>query len=188
MAKQKKFAKTSIDMELIDFEVNAEWYGLASATTIPLGLVDGLKTYLKNAVDVFVAENYVRLIREYQDGLDRGCNFRLHPNVFYTTEQLNSENSPWNANNYPEYFDKDLKEITRPKNAMYVKGDVVMVSNEDNKGVAIVLGCICETQGDLRLDLCGMTSMSHIRHATKEDILVDQSPNGKRVRIALGLN
>jgi hypothetical protein len=186
MAK-KKFSKTPINMDMIDFEINAEWFGLASSTKLPHDTIDGLKSYLNNAVNVFVSSNYIRLIREYQDGLDRGCNFRLHPNVFYTTEQLSDPNSPWDSSKYIEYFDRNYNEIPRPKNAKYAKGDIVMVSNEDNLGVAIVLGGICEDRGDIRLDLCGVTSMSHIRHATKEDILSDSSKHGKRIRIALNL-
>jgi len=182
MAKKAKFAKQKIDLNRIENETTTEWYGLASATLLPLEHIDALKGMLNVEVQVFINTNIKTLINKFQDGLDRGCHFRIHPNFYLTADRLNND---WNSNDYPEYMD-GCKTVERPKNAKYAKGDVVFVDKEDEKGLAVVLGCIDQDGGELRLDLCGMTSMDHIRHATEADIRNADTHCGMQIQAHLG--
>ena len=58
--------------------------------------------------------------------------------------------------------------VEAPTNPNYVVGQVVVVKREENdyEEFAVVLGCIdVECDGEVRLDLCGMTSIDLIRPA-----------------------
>ena len=65
--------------------------------------------------------------------------------------------------------------VKAPTNPNYVVGQVVVVERTDELGkgkfeMAVVLGCIDEEfDGELRLDLCGMTSIDKIRPAVVTD-------------------
>lgn len=68
---------------------------------------------------------------------------------------------------YDEYFDGGT-----PENNPYVVGQVVAVQTEDfelngEEELAVVLGVI--TPNEVRLDLCGMTSVEAIRPANARD-------------------
>lgn len=184
MTKKAKFAKQKFDLSYFDNQTTTEWYGLASTSMIPLDHIPALVGMLNVEVQVFIDTNIKRLIREFQDGLDRGCHFRIHPNFYLTANRLCGEN-PWSSNDYPEYMDRG-KTVERPKDAKYAKGDVVVVDTEGDKGLAVVLGCIDHEGGDLRLDLCGMTSMDHIRHATEADIRNADTHCGMQIQAHLG--
>ena len=80
---------------------------------------------------------------------------------------------------YDTYFDsKSYKAVPRPHDAKHELGQVVVVkrneSDDENAAptfhLAVVLGVIDYWGGEVRLDLCGMTSMDDIRPATKEDV------------------
>jgi hypothetical protein len=62
-------------------------------------------------------------------------------------------------------------QIETPKNPNYVVGQLVAVSREIGiEELAVVLGCIDEDfDGELRLDLCGMTAIEDIRPANVTD-------------------
>ena len=62
-------------------------------------------------------------------------------------------------------------EVPKPKNPKYHVGEVVVVDHEGKLQMAVVLGCIdTELDGEVRLDLCGMTCVDKIRHANKSDL------------------
>jgi len=75
---------------------------------------------------------------------------------------------------YSPYLERGI-EAKAPENPKYVVGQVVAVKREDSKNkedmeLAVVLGCIDEEfDGELRLDLCGMTSIDNIRPAVVTD-------------------
>lgn len=66
------------------------------------------------------------------------------------------------------------REVEKPKNPKYNVGQVVVIHPDGKYGqprMAVVLGCIDETHdGELRLDLCGMTPIDEIRPAKKSDL------------------
>lgn len=71
---------------------------------------------------------------------------------------------------YSPYLERG-NEAPMPKNPKYVVGQVVVVNHEDKLQMAVVLGCIdTEFDGEVRLDLCGMTCVSDIRPASKSDL------------------
>lgn len=73
----------------------------------------------------------------------------------------NCEYSPYLENGSP---------VKAPINPTYVVGQVVVVEHENRKDLAVVLGCIDEEcDNELRLDLCGMTSIEKIRPANIND-------------------
>jgi len=84
-----------------------------------------------------------------------------------------------NPKNYTNYnYSPYLKRgnpVDAPANPTYVVGQVVVVERTDELGkgmfeMAVVLGCIDEEfDGELRLDLCGMTSIDKIRPAVVTD-------------------
>ena len=78
---------------------------------------------------------------------------------------------------YSPYLNRG-REVEAPNNSKYVVGQVVAVKREEGEGkeeLAVVLGCIDEEfDGDLRLDLCGMTCIDKIRPAVKSDL---KNPN-----------
>jgi len=78
---------------------------------------------------------------------------------------------------YSPYLERG-REVEAPKNSKFVVGQVVAVKREEGEGkeeLAVVLGCIDEEfDGDLRLDLCGMTCIDKIRPAVKSDL---ENPN-----------
>ena len=60
--------------------------------------------------------------------------------------------------------------VEAPKNPNYVVGQVVVVEHDGRKDLAVILGCIDEEyDGEVRLDLCGMTSIERIRPAVVTD-------------------
>jgi len=62
--------------------------------------------------------------------------------------------------------------VEAPTNPNYVVGQVVAVKREENdyEELAVVLGCIdVECDGEVRLDLCGMTTVDKIRPANIDD-------------------
>ena len=75
---------------------------------------------------------------------------------------------------YSPYLQRG-QEVEAPANPNYVVGQVVVVERADELGkgkfeMAVVLGCIDEEfNGELRLDLCGMTSIDKIRPAVVTD-------------------
>ena len=79
--------------------------------------------------------------------------------------------------NYTSYeyspFLKRGQEVEAPENPTYVVGQLVAVKREEGEGkeeLAVVLGCIDEEfDGELRLDLCGMTCIDKIRPAVVTD-------------------
>jgi len=77
---------------------------------------------------------------------------------------------------YSPFLDRD-EEVETPNNPTYTVGQVVAVKREEGDGkeeLAVVLGCIDEIGGELRLDLCGMTCIDKIRPAVKSDL---KNPN-----------
>jgi hypothetical protein len=70
---------------------------------------------------------------------------------------------------YPAYMNRG-KEVEAPANPAYVVGQLVIVEHNDKKQMAVVLGCIdTEFDGEVRLDLCGMTCVDKIRPAVVTD-------------------
>jgi hypothetical protein len=70
---------------------------------------------------------------------------------------------------YPAYMNRG-KEVEAPANPTYVVGQLVIVEHNDKKQMAVVLGCIdTEFDGEVRLDLCGMTCVDKIRPAVVTD-------------------
>ena len=70
---------------------------------------------------------------------------------------------------YPAYM-KRGNEVEAPENPEYVVGQAVVVEHEGKKEMAVVLGCIdVEYDGEVRLDLCGMTCVDKIRPAVVTD-------------------
>jgi len=72
---------------------------------------------------------------------------------------------------YSPYLERG-EPVAEPKSSKYVVGQLVAVKSleDDKEDLAVVLGCIDEEfGGDLRLDLCGMTSIDRIRPAVVTD-------------------
>lgn len=72
---------------------------------------------------------------------------------------------------YTPYFDRQVREIARPAKLTYDLGDVVYIKEENALGV--VLGCICESTGEVRTDMSGMQCFSQIEPATKEHFKIE---------------
>ena len=73
---------------------------------------------------------------------------------------------------YSPFLDRG-DEVEAPENPIYTVGQVVAVKREEGGGkeeLAVILGCIDEDGGEVRLDLCGMTSIERIRPAVKSDL------------------
>src|SRR3989344_3874233 len=70
---------------------------------------------------------------------------------------------------YSPYLENG-SEVEAPANPEYVVGQVVVVKNDNRLDLAVVLGCIdVECDGEVRLDLCGMTTVDKIRPANIDD-------------------
>lgn len=72
---------------------------------------------------------------------------------------------------YSPYLENG-NEVEAPANPEYVVGQVVAVKQDENdyEELAVVIGCIdVEFDGEVRLDLCGMTSIDKIRPANIDD-------------------
>lgn len=69
---------------------------------------------------------------------------------------------------YSAYLERG-DEIPKPKNAKYHVGQVVLL--KDRRELAVILGCIDEnSDGTVRLDLCGITETDTFRPAKKADL------------------
>ena len=78
----------------------------------------------------------------------------------------------YTSTDYIQYMERGV-EVDEPQNPKYVVGQLVAVKRDEGEGkleLAVVLGCIDEKfYGELRLDLCGMTSIDKIRPAYVND-------------------
>lgn len=82
---------------------------------------------------------------------------------------------------YPEFLDNRNQPTDVPvADCPFRKGDVVVVKKgvKKNNNIAVVLGTICP-DGDMRLDLCGMTYWGDCRLATPEE--VQKSPQWSKI-------
>lgn len=84
--------------------------------------------------------------------------------ILNTKNYTNSEYSP--------YLEKGVQ-VKAPTNPTYVVGQLVVVKSERKKGyyeIGVILGCIDEKfDREVRIDLCGMTSIDKFRPAVVTD-------------------
>jgi len=89
---------------------------------------------------------------------------------------------------YPEFLDdRDQPTLSPVAACPFRKGDVVLVKKGVKKknNIAVVLGVICP-DGDMRLDLCGMTYWGDCRLATPEE--AQKSPIWSKIEQSLMSN
>jgi hypothetical protein len=70
-------------------------------------------------------------------------------------------------NGYPEFYPEEANTETSQKESEFRQGDVVY--DQANESIAIVLGTIDLSGGELRLDSDGMQPIANLRPATLED-------------------
>lgn len=71
---------------------------------------------------------------------------------------------------YPQYLDRG-DEIVQPKNTTIYCGDIMY--DTVHNAIGIVLGCIDEVSGEVRLDSDGMQSIEQLRKATMGDFSIE---------------
>lgn len=82
-----------------------------------------------------------------------------------------------NVNNYTPYiypaFTLCGDEISKPINAEYEVGQLVIIDDRSNTGffeVGVVLGCVNSECGEFRTDYSGMISIDEVRPLTEVDL------------------
>jgi hypothetical protein len=71
---------------------------------------------------------------------------------------------------YPQYLYRG-DEIVKPEDASIFCGDIMY--DKEHNAIGIVLGCIDEVCGELRLDSDGMQPIDNLRPATMEDFSIE---------------